>query len=193
MTSISRPQLQTIFYICRMNKQHKTHLLIGGNLGDRHANLAAARQLIGQHVGTLVKISSLYETQPWGVADQPDFLNQALEVSTDLKPVELLQALLKIEGDIGRKREEKWTARTIDIDILFYDAKTLNTSELELPHPHLHERNFALVPMLEIAPNKLHPVFKKTIEELYETCKDDLDVVMLDEEPEEVQPKTDRP
>lgn len=176
-----------------MTKQHKTHLLIGGNLGDRHANLAAACRLIGQRIGSVVKASSLYETEPWGKPDQPDFLNQALEVATDLKAEEVLKAALAIETALGRSRDEKWSARTIDIDILFYDAKTLNTKDLIIPHPHLHERNFALVPMLEIAPNKQHPVFKKSIEELYETCKDDLDVVMLDEEPEEVQPKTDRP
>lgn len=164
-----------------MTKQHKTHLLIGGNLGDRQSNLESARRLIGQRIGTLVKTSSLYETQPWGKPDQPDFLNQALEVATYLKPEEILKAILAIEKELGRQREDKWSARIIDIDILFYDAKVLNTKDLTLPHPHLHERNFALVPMLEIAPNKQHPVFKKSIEELYEASKDDLEVVMLDE------------
>lgn len=165
-----------------MAKQHKIHLLLGGNLGDRFANLAAARKLIGEKIGTIIKTSSLYETEPWGKTDQPDFLNQALEVATDLKPEALLQAILSIEKALGRQREDKWSARTIDIDILFFDAKTLNTKDLTLPHPHLHERNFVLVPMLEIAPNKQHPVFKKTIEELYEASKDDLDVALLDEE-----------
>ncbi|MCC6725064.1 MAG: 2-amino-4-hydroxy-6-hydroxymethyldihydropteridine diphosphokinase [Saprospiraceae bacterium] len=168
--------------------KHKTHLLLGGNLGDRHANLAAARKLIGQRVGTVVKSSSLYETQPWGKTDQPDFLNQALEVATDLKPEEVLKDILNIEKELGRQREDKWSARTIDIDILFYDAKTLKTKDLTLPHPHLHERNFALVPMLEIAPNKQHPIFKKTIEELYEASEDDLDVVMLEDETEANRP-----
>jgi 2-amino-4-hydroxy-6-hydroxymethyldihydropteridine diphosphokinase len=162
--------------------KHKTHLLLGGNLGDRHANLASAKRLIGQRIGTVVKASSLYETQPWGKPDQPDFLNQALEVATDLNPDEVLKAILNIEKELGRQREDKWDARTIDIDILFYDAKVLKTKDLTLPHPHLHERNFALVPMLEIAPNKQHPIFKKTIEELYEACNDELEVVMLDEE-----------
>lgn len=164
-----------------MTKQHKTHLLIGGNLGDRFANLAAARKLIGEKIGTVVKTSSLYETEPWGKPDQPDFLNQALEVATDLKPMEVLEAIFSIEKELGRQRDDKWGARTIDIDILFFDAKVLETKELTLPHPQLHERNFVLVPMLEIAPNKLHPVLKKTIEELYEASKDDLDVALLDE------------
>lgn len=164
-----------------MAKQHKTHLLLGGNLGDRHANLAAARKMIGEKIGTIVKTSSLYETEPWGNTEQPSFLNQALEVASDLSPMELLQVILTIEKKLGREREDKWSARTIDIDILFFDAKTLNTKDLTLPHPHLHERNFVLVPMLEIAPNKLHPIFKKTIEELYEASKDDLEVTLLDE------------
>lgn len=185
------PPCANYFYICPMSK-HKTHLLLGGNLGDRHANLAAARQLIGQRIGQVVKASSLYETQPWGKPDQPDFLNQALEVATDLKPEAVLTAVLKIEKELGRQREDKWTARTIDIDLLFFDAKILKTKDLTLPHPHLHERNFALVPMLEIAPNKQHPIFKKTIEELYEASEDDLDVVMLDDESENTQPKPDQ-
>lgn len=162
--------------------KHKTHLLLGGNLGDRHANLAAARKLIGENIGTIVKMSSLYETEPWGKADQPAFLNQALEVATDLNAATLLERILSIEKKLGRLREDKWSARTIDIDILFFDAKILNTKDLTLPHPHLHERNFVLVPMLEIAPNKQHPIFKKTIEELYEASKDDLEVTLLDEE-----------
>ncbi|MBK8564809.1 MAG: 2-amino-4-hydroxy-6-hydroxymethyldihydropteridine diphosphokinase [Saprospiraceae bacterium] len=162
--------------------KHKTHLLLGGNLGDRHDNLAKAKRLIGQRIGTVVKASSLYETQPWGKPDQPDFLNQAVEVATDLTADAVLRSVLAIEQELGRQREDKWNARTIDIDILFYDAKILKTKDLTLPHPHLHERNFALVPMLEIAPNKQHPIFKKTIEELYEASEDDLDVVMLDDE-----------
>lgn len=171
------------FYICPiMKKQHKTHLLLGGNLGDRLTNLAAARKMIGEKIGTLVKASSLYETQPWGKSDQPEFLNQALEVATELKPEEVLAAIFSIEKALGRQREDKWSARTIDIDILFYDAKVLKTKDLTIPHPHLQERNFVLVPMLEIAPNKQHPVFKKSIEELYETCKDDLEVVQLEQE-----------
>lgn len=170
-------------YICAdMKKQHKTHLLLGGNLGDRTANLAAARKLIGEKIGTVVKASSLYETQPWGKSDQPDFLNQAVEVATDLKPEDVLAAIFSIERTLGRQREDKWSARTIDIDILFYDAKSLATKDLTIPHPHLQERNFVLVPMLEIAANKQHPVFKKSIAELYEACLDDLEVVQLEEE-----------
>ncbi|MCF8247865.1 MAG: 2-amino-4-hydroxy-6-hydroxymethyldihydropteridine diphosphokinase [Saprospiraceae bacterium] len=164
-----------------MSKQSKTHLLLGANLGDRAATIAKAKGLIAQKIGEVIKTSSFYETQPWGNPNQPAFLNQALEVATGLPPVAVLKAILEIEQALGRTRQEKWDARTIDIDLLFYDANVLKTKDLTIPHPHLHERNFALVPMLEIAPNKQHPILKKTIEELYEASDDDLDVVMLDE------------
>lgn len=164
-----------------MSKLNKTHLLLGANLGDRATTLAAAKGLINQKIGTVVKSSSLYETQAWGNLDQPAFLNQALEVATELSPQAVLKVILEIEQELGRTRQEKWDARTIDIDMLFHDAKILKTNDLTLPHPHLHERNFALVPMMEIAPNKQHPVFKKTIEELYEASTDTLDVYLLDE------------
>ena len=172
-----------------MTRLNKTHLLLGANLGDRIATLAEAKKRIGQRIGTVVKASSLYETQPWGKPDQPEFINQALEVATNLPPLAVLKAILEIEQQLGRTRQEKWDARTIDIDMLFYENKTLHTGELTLPHPQLHERNFALVPMLEIAPNKQHPIFKKTIEELYEASTDELEVVMLDSE-EPVHPVT---
>jgi 2-amino-4-hydroxy-6-hydroxymethyldihydropteridine diphosphokinase len=164
-----------------MTRLSKTHLLLGANLGDRATTLAEANKLVAQKIGKIVKASSLYETQPWGKTDQPEFLNQALEVATELPPLEVLKAILEIEQQLGRTRQEKWDARSIDIDMLFYDAKILKTKDLTLPHPHLHERNFALVPMLEIAPTKQHPIFKKTIEELYEASTDTLDVAMLDE------------
>lgn len=179
-------KLATIFYICRMiKKQHKTHLLLGGNLGDRPANLSAARALISERIGHIVKASGLYETQAWGKEDQPDFLNQALEVATSMRPTALLQAVLAIEQEIGRQRGEKWDARTIDIDILFYNAKVLKTKDLEIPHPFLHERNFALVPMLEIAPFKRHPVLKQNILELYEASMDNLEVVIWEGDDQE--------
>jgi 2-amino-4-hydroxy-6-hydroxymethyldihydropteridine diphosphokinase len=172
-----------------MTRLNKTHLLLGANLGDRIATLAEAKKRIGQRIGTVVKESSLYETQPWGKPDQPEFINQALEVATSLPPMGVLKAILEIEQQLGRTRQEKWNARTIDIDMLFYENKILNTGELTLPHPQLHERNFALLPMLEIAPNKQHPIFKKNIEELYEASSDELEVVMLDSE-ETVHPAT---
>lgn len=167
-----------------MSKLKKTHLLTGANLGDRIGTLEAARRLIEVKIGTVLKTSGIYETQSWGNVDQPDYLNQALEVATSLPPGAVLEAIFEIEATLGRIRRSKWESRLIDIDILFYENKVLNTKELTIPHPHLHRRNFVLVPMLEIAPNKQHPIYKKTIEELYEETEDTLDVVLLDLEEE---------
>lgn len=165
-----------------MNRLKKIHLLTGGNLGDRHQNLQTAKRLIREKIGEVTKASSLYETAAWGQVEQPDYLNQALEVTTELSPAAVLQAIFEIEKALGRSRRDKWEARTMDIDILFYDNKILKTKDLTIPHPLLHRRNFALVPMLEIAPLKKHPVLGKTIEELYEESEDELDVVLLESE-----------
>ena len=165
-----------------MKRLNKTYLLLGSNLGDRKAQLIQARKLVGQHIGQVVKASSIYETQAWGMEGQPDFLNQALEVTTSLSPGDLLAAIFKIEAQLGRLRGKTWEPRTLDIDILFYDALVLKTKDLTIPHPHLHQRNFVLIPMLEIAPYKQHPILKKSIEDLYEESRDDLEVILLDDE-----------
>lgn len=166
-----------------MPNLNTTYLLTGGNLGDRIGTLLAANRLIEEKIGHIVKASSFYETQAWGQVDQPDYLNQALEVATTMTPTEVLAAIFEIEAALGRTRRSKWASRTIDIDILFYGNETVETKRLTIPHPHLHRRNFVLVPMLEIAPDLAHPVFNKTIEELYEASEDELDVVLLDLEP----------
>ena len=163
-----------------MSKQKKVHLLTGANLGDRFATLEKAALLLSQRVGEINKISSLYETAPWGNVDQPNYLNQALEIATVLSPLELLKATQEIENELGRTRQVKWESRLIDIDLLFYEHRVINTDQLIVPHPHMQRRNFVLVPMLEIAPMKRHPIFKKTIEELYLESEDELDVCMLD-------------
>jgi 2-amino-4-hydroxy-6-hydroxymethyldihydropteridine diphosphokinase len=158
---------------------NKTYLLIGGNVGDRHKNLEKARQLIEAQAGKLLMQSSIYETAAWGKQDQPAFLNQALHVETALEPMPLLKALLKAEQDMGRQREEKYGPRTIDIDILLYNDLSLETNELAVPHPQLHLRKFALMPLAEIAAAEIHPVFKKSIDELLLNCPDKLDVKKL--------------
>jgi 2-amino-4-hydroxy-6-hydroxymethyldihydropteridine diphosphokinase len=135
-------------------------LLLGSNLGDRNSYLQQAISQIGQFVGSVTKLSSLYETAAWGKTDQPDYLNQVLIVQTDLQPHAVLKQILQIELNLGRKREEKWGARTIDIDILFYDNIILNDPDLIIPHPELQNRRFTLEPLAEIAPNLVHPVFK---------------------------------
>jgi 2-amino-4-hydroxy-6-hydroxymethyldihydropteridine diphosphokinase len=155
------------------------YLLLGANLGDRVATLARATDLIGQRIGTVLQASGLYETAPWGVTDQPAFLNQVLAVETGLVPETVLLVTQEIEEELGRVRHEKWGARVIDIDMLYYDDQIIRSATLTVPHPFLHERRFTLVPLAEIAPDFVHPVLQKTTHDLLATCTDDSDVVAL--------------
>lgn len=136
------------------------------------ATLAQAVVLIGQQVGRVVSQSTLYETAPWGVTDQPAFLNQVLVVETTLGPEEVLVQTQAIEYELGRVRHEHWGARTIDIDLLYYDQLIWQTPTLTLPHPLLHQRRFTLVPLAEIAPDFIHPVLHKTTLDLLTDCDD---------------------
>jgi 2-amino-4-hydroxy-6-hydroxymethyldihydropteridine diphosphokinase len=157
----------------------RTYLLIGGNVGDRHQNLERARQLIEAKAGKLLDQSAIYETEAWGKQDQPPFLNQVLRVETALEPHTLLQAILQAELDMGRQRDERYGPRTIDIDILLFNDLILDTRQLTIPHPQLHLRRFALMPLAEIAATEIHPVFKKSIDELLLECPDKLGVKKL--------------
>jgi 2-amino-4-hydroxy-6-hydroxymethyldihydropteridine diphosphokinase len=152
------------------------YLLIGGNLGDRAAYLALAVQHISALCGFVTSTSSIYETAAWGNTNQPAFYNQAIKLDTALSPEALLQALLAIELDMGRVREEKYGPRTIDLDILMINNIVVDTPMLTIPHPQLHNRRFALLPLNEIAPALHHPVLDKTIHELLLNCPDTLDV-----------------
>lgn len=158
---------------------HTAYLLTGGNLGDRFLNLQSARETIAQRCGTLVSASGIYETAAWGKTDQPAFLNQVLELRTNLEPQELMQELLAIEKELGRVREEKMGPRLIDIDILLIDELVMNTTGLTLPHPALPLRRFALAPLAEIAGGRIHPMLKKTIAELLTDCPDKLPVAKI--------------
>lgn len=139
---------------------NKAYLLIGGNMGNRQQNLGRAIELLGKP-GKVLRQSGLYETAAWGKTDQPSFLNQALLLATALTARHLLEAVLHIEEKMGRKREEKYGPRIIDIDILFYDAAVIHEPGLVIPHPEIQNRRFALEPMHEIAPNLEHPILKK--------------------------------
>lgn len=139
---------------------------IGSNIGDRKENCRKAIKLLKENGIAIKKQSAMYETEPWGVKDQPKFINMAIEVETDKKPEELLRILKEIEKEIGRAESVKWGPRVIDLDILFYDDMILKTQDLEIPHPLIHERAFVLKPLCEIAPDKKHPVTGKTIKEM---------------------------
>ncbi len=164
--------------------QHSVFLLLGSNLGDRERNLLMACSGISKSIGTILKISSVYETEPWGFEDNSPFYNQALEAETALSPEELLQEIHRIEKRLGRVRQEPecssgsvcsstvYSSRTIDVDILFYDSRILFTEELMIPHPRLHERRFTLVPLNEIAPAFMHPVYRKPVSDLLLMCND---------------------
>lgn len=158
---------------------HITYLLLGSNLGNRIKYIASAITEIEAKLGSIGRRSSLYQTASWGKHDQPDFLNQVIELNTSLEPKDLLSGILGIESDLGRKRIEKWGSRTIDIDILIYDDQIVNEPELIIPHPYLAFRRFCLMPLCEIAPEFLHPVLKKNIQELLLELSDDLFVKRL--------------
>lgn len=162
-----------------MEKQ-QVILHTGGNLGNRYHNLKLARKHIRERIGPIIRESSVYQTQAWGVTDQPDFLNQAMIVETTLPPWKVLKQILLIEQRMGRKRTDKWTARLIDIDLLFYEDEIINTPDLIVPHPFLHLRNFVLTPLVEIAPEKWHPILNSTVAELHERSTDTLEVCLLE-------------
>jgi len=159
-----------------MNTENTVYLLLGSNLGDRVQVLQSAVEMIQNEIGNIIQASSIYETAPWGVLDQPSFLNQVLAVSTALEPEEILRLVLGMEHELGRVRYERWGARVIDIDILFFQNLIADTARLTIPHPRLHERRFTLVPLAEIAPDFIHPVLQTTVAMLLETCQDNSNV-----------------
>ena len=152
------------------------YLLLGGNMNDPKKQLEWAAAHIAQQIGRITAVSSFWQTAAWGKTDQPDFLNQALAVETTLDPQELLAEILRIEESMGRKRKEKNDPRIIDIDILLYEDRMIGSEELTIPHPFLAVRRFALEPLNEIAPNRVHPGEGRTMAQLLATCPDTLAV-----------------
>ena len=152
------------------------YLLIGGNMGDRVANMQEALRQIGLSCGKIVRQTGLYETSAWGNTDQPDFLNQAIEIESSYPASELLKSILFIERNMGRSRNIPLGPRIIDIDILFFGNRIINEPGLEIPHPRMTQRRFVLVPLNDIAPSFVHPVFQRTVKQLLETCTDSLAV-----------------
>jgi len=154
----------------------EVYLLLGSNLGEREEYLHKAAQLITERVGKVLQGSAFYQTAAWGITDQPAYINQILLVGTELDASEVLINILRIEKELGRERFQKWEARVIDIDILFYSDLVINEAHLTIPHPHFEERRFAVEPMLELAPDFIHPVLKKTIKSIALELTDNLSV-----------------
>ncbi len=148
------------------------YLSIGTNIGDRLSNIDYAHSEIDLLVGKLFQKSSIYSTEPWGFPSQDYFYNQVISLRTKKQPSALLDVLLTIESGLGRVRSFKNAPRILDIDILFFGDDIIHDGDLLIPHPRLHLRNFILIPMAEIAGNFIHPVYKKTINELLQQTTD---------------------
>ncbi len=160
--------------------KNSIYLLIGGNLEDRRKLINLAQKEIQKEIGRIQKESSVYETAAWGFESENNFLNQVLIISTEFSPTQVLEKCLKIESQLGRIRKSgQYASRTIDIDILFYNDEIIDLLDLKIPHIQLHNRRFTLEPLVEIAPDFIHPVMKKTMKELLQDCCDHSEVKKL--------------
>jgi len=152
-------------------------ILLGGNLGKREEIIKQAINRIAIDAGRIIKRSSIYETESWGFNSELKFLNQVIEIATNLNPKQLLDTVHQIEEQLGRKRnEQQYASRTIDIDILLFRDEQIDEEGLQIPHPRMHQRKFTLIPLEEIAGQVVHPEFQITIKSLNPRCKDDLTV-----------------
>jgi len=159
---------------------NKSYLLLGTNQGNRNYYLSAAIDCIQQEIGNILQQSSIYQTKAWGIHNQPDFLNQVIICDTKLDAHKLLKGCQEIEKKLGRKRLIRWGQRTIDIDILYFNENIIATEDLKIPHPEIQNRRFTLIPLVELSPNLVHPLLKKTQKELLESCTDKLQVEKLE-------------
>lgn len=156
------------------------HIALGSNVGEAQHNLSVARKLIREQVGELVKTSTIIVTLPWGnIKEQNNFYNQMLLVKTILTPQLLINKLLMLEKQMGRKREIKWGPRIIDLDIIYFENRTIKSEMLNVPHPFLQERKFILFHLNEISPKKMHPLLRKNSAELFKLCADELGIVKI--------------
>ena len=151
------------------------YVLFGSNMGDKENIFAEACLLINNRCGAITAVSSSYESEPWGFEADEWFLNRLIVVDTELEPDMMLRELLAIEAELGRVRHPKnegYTSRTADLDILYFCQRVIVTPTLTVPHPRLHLRRFALMPLCEVAPELMHPVFQVTQRELLHRCTD---------------------
>ena len=153
------------------------YIQLGSNIGERESFIAKSMEQIEENVGEIIIASSVFETIPWGNENQNNFLNSVIKIKTPFDSFKVLKKSQEIENNLGRVRLRKWGERTIDIDILFYNNKIINTKELTIPHPLIQKRKFVLVPLSEIAPNYMHPILKKSISTLLSECKDNQKVL----------------
>jgi 2-amino-4-hydroxy-6-hydroxymethyldihydropteridine diphosphokinase len=151
------------------------YLLLGSNEGDKLDWLRKGITLLREKCGEIEKISSIYQTAAWGLEDQDDFYNLVLLLQTALKPGEFLEQTQQIEQELGRQRTLKWGPRTLDIDLLFFNDEVIDLPNLKVPHPFLQQRRFTLAPLAEIAPDFIHPVYRKTVSRLLAECQDTLE------------------
>ncbi len=147
-------------------------LHLGSNLGNPQHNIELAEYMISKRIGLITKKSSLYKTIPWGYSEQPNFLNIAFQISTDKSPKELLLDCQTIESKMGRLKSIKWGPRIIDIDIIFFGDRIIKNDDLIIPHPQLTNRNFVLVPLLDICPEFMHPELNKSLQQLSDESED---------------------
>jgi 2-amino-4-hydroxy-6-hydroxymethyldihydropteridine diphosphokinase len=155
---------------------NKIILITGGNIGDRKKNLETAADLIQSRIGEIIKSSKIYETDAWGITNQDSFYNQVHVAETKFSAEEVMKRILQIEEEMGRIRTIKNAARVIDIDILFFNDDIVSKRNLTIPHPEIINRRFVLMPLEEIAPTMIHPVYKKNIHQLLLMSKDELKV-----------------
>ncbi|QIA07136.1 2-amino-4-hydroxy-6-hydroxymethyldihydropteridine diphosphokinase [Draconibacterium halophilum] len=152
---------------------NKVFLGIGGNIGDKRQNFIHVLNLIEIKLGKIIQKSSVYETPPWGFRSEDAFWNQVLIIETKLEAEELLWRIREIETDFGRERgNERYSSREMDIDILYFNDDFLESKDLIIPHPRIHERRFVLIPLVEIAPEMKHPLRRLTSIEMLENCLD---------------------
>ena len=154
--------------------RNSVYILLGSNLEQPIKQLAIAKQLIATHLSKIIKWSSLYRSAAWGNTNQPHFINQIIKIYSQRKALDILKILKRIEEKMGRIRLEKWGTRIIDLDILYYGQDIICQKDLTIPHPHIADRLFTLIPLSEIAPRKKHPVTNLNAMEMIATCKDDL-------------------
>jgi 2-amino-4-hydroxy-6-hydroxymethyldihydropteridine diphosphokinase len=157
-------------------------ILLGSNSGDKFKNINDAITSVNEIAGRIISCSKIYKTAPWGNQNQDEFLNQVIIIATEISPSGLMDVLLKIEKSFGRERGEKWSPRVIDLDILYYNNDIINQPDLKIPHPHLHERRFTMIPLVELLPEMIHPVILKKNNEILEQLNDSLMVKEYDQE-----------